>query len=306
MKQVVVLSGKGGTGKTTITSMLSYEIFQDSAINNPIFVDADVDAANLELILRPTWIHKAFFSGGKTAVFHQENCIGCQRCAQLCRFDAIAVDQESNKDIQINPMSCEGCGLCAIACPPDAITMENLTNGEWYHSHSRFGDLYHANLYPGQENSGKLVTQVRKEAGGFGKETNADLLLIDGPPGIGCPVIAATTGVDLAVIVTEPTLSGLHDLERIIQTVEHFNTPALVIINKANLNEALAGEIARYCEELNIPIIGEIPFEQLLTDAILQARTVQEFAPQHPLNDRFHQIWMEIKTTLFDSPKENH
>jgi MinD superfamily P-loop ATPase len=306
MKQVVILSGKGGTGKTTITSMLSYEIHQDTSVTKPIFADADVDASNLELILAPTPIHKELFSGGKTAFFHQENCIGCQRCVALCRFDAIKVGPASNKEILIDPMSCEGCGLCAIACPRGAITMEYLTNGEWYHSRSRFGDMFHANLYPGQENSGKLVTQVRKEAGEFGKETNADLLLIDGPPGIGCPVIAATTGVDLAVIVTEPTLSGLHDLERIVQTVEHFNTPALVIINKTNINKTIVRDISNYCEEQNIPIIAEIPFEQLLIDAIIQAQTIQEYAPQHPINDTFHQIWMEVKTKLFESSKENH
>ena len=298
MKQVVILSGKGGTGKTTISSMLAYEIDQDVTVKNPIFADADVDASNLELILAPKQVHKEYFSGGKVAIFHPENCIGCQRCVHLCRFDAITTGPESNFDIQIDPMSCEGCALCAIACPRGAITMEPMTNGEWYQSQSRFGDLFHANLYPGQENSGKLVTQVRQSANEFSKDTDADLLLIDGPPGIGCPVIAAVTGVDLAVIVTEPTLSGLHDMQRIIETVEHFNTPSLVIINKSGLNERVSTDIWEFCHQHGIAVIAEIPFEQELTNAIINAQTIQEYTPSNPLTNTFHQIWMEVKSKL--------
>ena len=301
MKQVVILSGKGGTGKTTISSMLAYEIDKDNTVNNPIFADADVDASNLELILAPQQIHKEFFSGGKVAVFRPENCIGCHKCVKLCRFDALSVGPDSNTDIIADPMSCEGCGLCAIACPRGSLTMETMINGEWYHSRSRFGDLFHANLYPGQENSGKLVTQVRQSANEFSKDTDADLLLIDGPPGIGCPVIAAVTGVDLAVIVTEPTLSGLHDMERIIETIEHFSTPSLVIINKSGLNKQVTKDIKTYCKKHGINVIAEIPFEQELTNAIIAAKTIQESAPSNPINNTFHQIWMEVKSKLFEN-----
>lgn len=301
MKQVVILSGKGGTGKTTVTSMVAYEISRDTDIQSPVFCDADVDAANLELILAPEQITHEYFFGGKTAVFSPTNCIGCQRCVHLCRFDAISVGPGSPKDIQIDHISCEGCGLCALACPRGSITLQRMTDGEWAHSLSRFGHLFHANLYPGQENSGKLVTQVRNQAIDYAKEHASDILLIDGPPGIGCPVISSVTGVDLALIVTEPTVSGVHDLARILETVDHFDTPALVIINKATMNESITMEIKEYCQELGIPIIGEIPFDQALTNAIVNAKTIQEFAPSHSLTETFHHLWLEIKSKISET-----
>ncbi len=300
MKQVVILSGKGGTGKTTLSSMLAYEIHQDVTINHPVFVDADVDASNLELILSPRLVKKEDFSGGKVAIFDSEHCVGCQKCIRLCRFDAITMGPASPKDIQIDTISCEGCGLCALACPRGSITMENMVNGEWYQSINRFGSLFHANLYPGEENSGKLVSKVRQEAVHYATEEDSNLLLIDGPPGIGCPVIAAITGVDLAVIVTEPTLSGLHDLERIIQTVNHFNTPALVIINKMGLNDQITEEIQKYCDAKDIPIISKIPYEQELTNAIVNGKTIQEYAPNHMISTNFRSIWSKVKEKLFE------
>ena len=304
MKQVVILSGKGGTGKTTVTSMLAYEIWQDDKVHAPIFADADVDASNLALIFSPKRIYPKYFSGGKVAVFNPTNCIGCHQCIQLCRFDAISVLGNNPKNLEIDAISCEGCGLCVLACPSASLSMENVANGEWFQSESRFGPLFHANLYPGQENSGKLVTQVRIAAQEFGEDQQSDILMIDGPPGIGCPVIAAVTGVDLAIIVTEPTLSGLHDLQRMIETVTHFKTKAAVILNKSTLNPTIAGKIKKYCKTQNLPIIGEIPFDQMLTDAVVNAKTIQEFSPLHPLVTTFHQIWLKGKSIIVEEPKK--
>ena len=304
MKQIVVLSGKGGTGKTTISSMLAYEIAKDKEIKNPIFADADVDASNLELIFSPEIEHKEYFSGGKVAVFNPEHCINCQKCVHLCRFEALSVGEGTPPDIQVDEIACEGCGLCTLACPRGSLTMQPVTDGEWYQSNSRFGTLIHAQLYPGAENSGKLVTQVRQTAARQGEEKDADLLLIDGPPGIGCPVIAAVTGVDAAILVTEPTLSGLHDLQRIYQTVTHFSVPAMVILNKADLSMDAKNALLDFCTQNDIPVIAEIPFSRSLIDAVINAAAIQEFHPQDNLNDTFSSIWKKVKSIVFETIKE--
>jgi MinD superfamily P-loop ATPase len=299
MKQLVIVSGKGGTGKTSFTSMLAYEIHQDKDIVHPIFVDADVDAANLELILGPETLSSHSFSGGKIARIDPALCTQCLTCVSLCRFDAIYPKDDA---VVVDEIACEGCFLCAAACPAGAITMEAVVNGDWFHSESRFGTLFHANLYPGQANSGKLVTQIKQEAIKNAKAQNSQLITVDGPPGIGCPVIAAITGVDLVVIITEPTLSGISDLARTIELTNHFGIPALVVVNKASINPALAASLADYCQQQSIPIIGSLPYDSVMVSAMVAGKTLQEFQQANLINQQVRQIWLTIKSTLF---KEN-
>ena len=296
MKQLVIISGKGGTGKTSFTSMLANEIHHDNNVANPIFVDADVDAANLELILKPRILSRHAFSGGKIARIDPAVCTQCLRCISLCRFDAIYPKDDA---VVVDEIACEGCSLCEVACPAGAITMEAVVYGDWFHSDSRFGMLFHANLYPGQENSGKLVTQIKQEAIKHAKALNSQLITIDGPPGIGCPVIAAITGADLVVIITEPTLSGISDLARTIELTKHFSIPALVVINKTSINTALAASLTKYCQQQSIPIIGSLPYDSVMVSAMVAGKTLQEFQKANPINQHVRQIWHTIKTTLF-------
>lgn len=230
MKQVVILSGKGGTGKTTVAAALAHLASQDSSI---VLVDADVDAANLELVLDPKELQRHEFEGGKLACIDAELCTACDRCAEVCRFDAVIPGEKS---YAIDAPACEGCASCFYQCPVEAIHMEQQIAGRWFRSDTQYGPLFHAHLFAGQENSGKLVTLVKAKARRLAMDVDAGLLIVDGPPGIGCPVIAACTGADLALLVVEPTVSGVHDLERILATSEHFGVPASVLINKADLN----------------------------------------------------------------------
>lgn len=299
MKQLVIISGKGGTGKTSFTSMLAYEIHHDNDIVHPVFVDADVDAANLELILEPRLLSRHAFSGGKIARINPVLCTQCLQCVSLCRFDAI---HQQDGTVVVDEIACEGCYLCAVACPAQAIHLEAVINGDWFHSDSRFGNLFHANLFPGQENSGKLVSQIKQEAIKHAKAHNSQLITTDGPPGIGCPVIATITGADLVVIITEPTLSGISDLTRTVELTNHFSIPALAVINKASINPALAASLANYCQQQSIPIIGSIPYDRAMVSAMVIGKTLQELQPQNPINQQARQIWHTIKTTLF---KEN-
>ncbi|MGC8787255.1 MAG: ATP-binding protein, partial [Anaerolineae bacterium] len=237
MKQLVILSGKGGTGKTTVAAALADLASQEVPI---VMADADVDAANLELLLAPTKLEEHDFMGGELAVIEPAACIACGRCAEVCRFDAV---MHHNGLYVVDALACEGCASCFYQCPTSAIHMEEKRAGQWYRSQTRLGPLFHARLFAGQENSGKLVTLVRQKALLWARDNGAYLLLIDGPPGIGCPVIAASTGVDIALVVTEPTIAGVHDLERVLSTTTHFRVPALVLINKADLNLIKAHEI---------------------------------------------------------------
>jgi MinD superfamily P-loop ATPase len=299
MKQLVIVSGKGGTGKTSFTSMLAYEIHQDKDIVHPIFVDADVDAANLELILGPETLSSHSFSGYKIARIDPALCTQCLTCVSLCRFDAV---HQQDGTVVVDEIACEGCYLCAVACPEQAIQMQAVINGDWFHSDSRFGNLFHANLYPGQENSGKLVTHIKQEATKHAKAQNSQLITVDGPPGIGCPVIAAITGVDLVVIITEPTLSGISDLARTIELTNHFGIPGLVVVNKASINPALAASLAGFCQQQSIPIIGSLPYDSVMVSAMVAGKTLQEFQQANSINQQVRQIWLTIKSTLF---KEN-
>lgn len=270
MKQLVVLGGKGGTGKTTVVAALAHLLSEHWRLT---LADADVDAPNLGILLEPDVLETEAFVGGKEAVIDATACIGCGRCQEVCRYEAV---RARDGIFEIDPIACEGCAACFYECPVQCIAMEPVVSGEWHRSETRFGTFVHANLFPGQENSGKLVSTVRQQALHVAEQQHSDLVLIDGSPGIGCPVIAAITGVDMALMVTEPTLSGRHDLERILGVAEHFQVPAAVCINKSDLNPRRSQEIVDYCRDRGLPIVGMLPYDDAVTAAMRKCRPVTE------------------------------
>ncbi|MFO8087749.1 MAG: 4Fe-4S binding protein [Bacteroidales bacterium] len=275
MKQITIISGKGGTGKTSLTASLA------AKMENTIFTDCDVDAADLYLLLTPDIKKTHKFPGAEFAYIHQNKCTSCGICQSLCRFDAIKQD---NGVYSISDFSCEGCKLCMHACPEGAIEMQQEENSEWYESQTRFGPMIHARLGLGEDLSGKLVAKLRERAREKASELNADYILTDGPPGVGCPVIASITGADLGVVVTEPTMSGLGDLKRVHQLARQFNIPLKVVINKADINIEMAERIDKYCQEMEIGVLAHIPYDNVFLEAMMQQKTIPEFAPQHTLN----------------------
>ena len=295
MKQLVILSGKGGTGKTSLAAAFAHLAYDGPSPVQAVLADADVDAANLGLVLRPTRLEAHDFTGGSAAVIDLKRCQDCGICEQVCRFDAI---QPVPGGYQVDLIACDGCAACVYQCPEEAIQMESQTAGRWYRSESRFGPLFHADLYPAQENSGKLVTLVKQNARLLALDTNSQAVIVDGPPGIGCPVIAAAAGADLAVVVTEPTLAGVHDLKRILQTTMHFRIPALVVINKADIYPQGTAEIGTICAELGIEVLGEIPFDPTVTEAMLNGQPVTAYQPAAPASQALAVIWQSVAARL--------
>jgi MinD superfamily P-loop ATPase len=275
MKELVVISGKGGTGKTSIVASLA------SLAKNAVFADCDVDAADLHLVLEPNIKQKSDFSGGKRATIIADRCSGCGKCQELCRFDAIRLNGTSNdvigKTFTVDPVSCEGCKVCVEFCPVDAIEFNDCINGQWFISDTRFGPMVHAKLGIAEENSGKLVTLIRKEAKNIATGQDKDLIIVDGSPGIGCPVIASITGADLVLIVTEPTLSGKHDLERVAELTEKFGIPTLLCINKSDLNQEIAEQIAEEAGNRGINLAGKIRYDKAFTKAQIMKTTLIEY-----------------------------
>lgn len=281
MKQITIISGKGGTGKTTITAALSY------LAEKAVLADCDVDAADLHILLDPAVQRTEEFSGGKTAVIQKSLCTQCGACRELCRFDAI-------HGLEIDPVSCEGCGVCAAFCPEKAITMVNKLSGHWFVSDTRNGPMVHARLGIAEDNSGKLVSMVRQEARRVAEEKNLEYVIIDGPPGIGCPVIAAITGVDLVLVVTEPTLSGLHDLKRVLATAGHFNIPAAVCVNKFDINPENTAMIEDFCRQQAVRVIGRVPYDRSVVAALMQKNTVFEH-PCGRVSEEIRRIWDRLR-----------
>lgn len=265
MKELVVLSGKGGTGKTSIVGSLA------ALAKDKILADCDVDAADLHLLLEPVIRQEHEFWSGQVAVIDQEKCTQCGLCEELCRFEAI-------EDFKIDPVSCEGCGFCYRICPAEAITMRENLSGHWFISDTKYGPLVHARLGIAQENSGKLVALVRQQAREMAEKQGAALIISDGPPGIGCPVISSLSGASLALLVTEPTLSGIHDLERVLGVCRHFGVPALVCINKYDINEDNAAKIEDYCREQGIELAARISFDNVVTEALVKGRPVVKYS----------------------------
>jgi MinD superfamily P-loop ATPase len=298
MKQLVILSGKGGTGKTSLAAAFAHLAHDGPYLLQSVLVDADVDAANLELVLQPQRRETHDFTGGSVAMIDPERCQSCGICEQVCRFDAI---ESTPAGYRIDPIACDGCAACVYQCPENAVHMQPQTAGQWYRSESRYGALFHADLYPAQENSGKLVTIVKQNARLQAMDSDCQAVIVDGPPGIGCPVISAAAGVDLALIVTEPSTAGIHDLRRVLQTTTHFRTPALVIINKADIYPQGAEQIEAVCAALSVEVIGGIPFDPTVTEAMINGEPVTVYRPASPASQAITAIWQTIAVRLNQS-----
>ncbi len=300
-KQLIILSGKGGTGKTSITAAFAHLASQSQHPIPAILVDADVDAANLGLVLQPDGAEQHEFWGGSIAEIDPDDCIGCGRCAEVCRYDAAFPTAEDPGIYRIDPLACDGCAACVYACPQEIISMVRQQEGLWFHSHAAYGDIFHAELFPGKENSGKLVTTIKQQARLNAQDNGIPLVIIDGPPGIGCPVISASAGTDLALIITEPGKAGIHDLKRIHETLQHFRIPSLICINKADIYPAGVQEIHDYAAEQDAQVIAEIPFDAAIPNAMVQAQPVTAFAPNSPASHAINELWIDIEQRIESS-----
>ncbi len=286
MKQLTVLSGKGGTGKTSITA--SFAVLA----KNAVVADCDVDAPDLHMLLHPEIIKAQEFKGSKVAVIDETKCVKCGLCKEKCIFDAIT------SNLNVDVIACEGCGVCAVVCPKNAITLAERVSGEAYISKTKYGFMSHALLHPGESNSGKLVTLVRQNAKILAEKAKCDLIIIDGSPGIGCPVIASITGVDAALVITEPTLSGIHDLERVLQLLDHFNVAPFVCINMYDVNTGNTNKILSFCKENRIEVVGIIPFSPEVTQAMVNGKTVVEYSPKSGVSDEIKNMWNKMSEFL--------
>jgi MinD superfamily P-loop ATPase len=289
MKQLAIISGKGGTGKTILSASIA------TLVQNKVMADCDVDAANLYLLLQPDIQETQSFTGGKNAIIDVAKCTRCGECVEVCRFDAI--DEKEDGEIGIDPISCEGCGVCSHICPADAIQMEKAISGEWYISRTKYGPFVHARLGIGEENSGKLVAEVRKRAKEIAEQNKMDFIIIDGPPGIGCPVISSLSGTDLALVVTEPTLTGIHDMKRVVQMARHFNTQTACCINKYDINSQNSDRIETWCEKNAIPLLGKIPFDEKVTESMVQGIPLTEYT-NNSASKEIKNIWQKLHKLL--------
>ena len=295
MKEIAVISGKGGTGKTSIVASFA------ALSNDMVLADCDVDAPDLHLLLRPDIKETHDFSGGKLASITTEKCIGCGKCYEVCNFDAVMLNGSANdvaeKTYKIDTISCEGCGVCAHFCPADAIELKEAINGRWFISETRFGPMVHAQLGIGQENSGKLVSLIRKEAKQITIKQNKEMIIVDGSPGIGCPVIASVSGADLVLAVTEPTFSGRHDLDRILALTKHFKIPTVVCINKYTINPKIAKAIEEKALERDLKVVGKIAYDVAVTKAQIAGKSIVEHLSSG-LKDQILSLWESVLTAL--------
>ncbi|RZN37896.1 MAG: (4Fe-4S)-binding protein [Methanosarcinales archaeon] len=285
MRQITIISGKGGTGKTTLVASFA------ALAENLVIADCDVDAPDLHLLLHPEIVKSEKFKGLNVAVIDKEKCIECGICEESCRFKAIS---PAKSGYVVNPTRCEGCGVCVFVCDSDAARLEERVSGHAFISKTKYGMMAHAQLNIAEEASGKLVTVVRNNSQQVAEETGADLILIDGSPGIGCPVIASLTGVDMALVITEPTMSGLHDLERILDVTRHFGVASVVCINKCDINEKNSRMIASFCRERGVTIVGNIRYDPVVTEAMVAAMPVVEFS-DGVVSDAIKKIWESIR-----------
>jgi MinD superfamily P-loop ATPase len=280
--ELAVISGKGGTGKSSISAAFA------TMSQQVLLADCDVDAANLYIIFNPTHEEEQVYIAGQTAVIDYSICTNCGICMDYCRFDAI---HNVDEKIVISETSCDGCQLCSRICPNGAITMVNNDKSRMFSGSFRNGKMVYGRLAPGEENSGKLVNMVREKAKTIAKENNISNIIIDGPPGIGCAVISSITGVDHVVVVTEPTISGLHDLKRTLEVITKFNLKAWVIVNKFDLNTDMTDQIEEYCKKSDITMAGKLPFNPLVVDAMVNCKSITEWAPDSDLNMELTKIW---------------
>jgi len=281
MKEIVVISGKGGTGKTVITACFA------SLAKSKVMADCDVDAADLHLLLHPEVKEKHEFRSGKGAVIDEERCTGCGKCLEVCRFSAII---DNPPRFFIDPISCEGCGICSFVCPQGTIKMEEKICGEWFVSDTRYGPFVHARLGIAEENSGKLVAIVRQQAKQIAERQNKEYVIIDGPPGIGCPVIACLGGIDIALVVTEPTFCGIYDMQRIIKVTQHFGVKTCVCINKCDLNPENSKAIKKWCKDSNVEVIGEVKFDINVSRALVSGKSIVEYQ-DNSVSSQIKDLW---------------
>ncbi len=285
MKELVVISGKGGTGKTSIVASLA-QLARDK-----VMVDCDVDASDLHLILKPEIIRRSDFVGGGQPFIDREKCTSCKDCLELCRFDAIS------DDIEIDRIACEGCGVCAYFCPEKAITMKDKVSGEWYISDTKYGPMVHAMLGIAESNSGKMVSHIRKEAKKIAQENNYELIICDGSPGIGCPVIASITGASMLLIVVEPSVSGIHDMKRVHELAQHFNIKSMLCVNKYDISNKNTKEVENYCSEMGIEIAAKIPYDIDFTKAQLEEKSIVEYS-HGKASQEIRMMWGKITKNL--------
>ena len=295
VKELAVISGKGGTGKTSIVASFA------ALSHGSVLADCDVDAADLHLVLDPRVLRRNEFMGGKRARIQPGHCTACGRCEELCRFDAIFFDGPGNgiveKTFRVDPTACEGCGVCAWFCAEGAIEFGPVVNGEWFVSETRCGPMVHARLGIAEENSGKLVSTVRTSARRIAEERRLDPVIIDGSPGIGCPVIASVTGATLVLVVAEPTPSGLHDLERVAELTRHFGIPMLVCVNKWDLNPEVCGRIEARAREMGLGLAGRVHYDHAVTEAQIRGKSVIEYAQEGCAAD-VRAVWSVVEARL--------
>ncbi|PID75225.1 MAG: (4Fe-4S)-binding protein [Deltaproteobacteria bacterium] len=282
-RELVIVSGKGGTGKTSITA--SFAALAESSI----LCDADVDAADLHLLLEPVVQKRSPFMGGSVARIRNQDCVECGTCLELCQFQAIS------GDFIVDSLACEGCGVCVDLCPERTIDFAIQQCGEWFVSDTRYGPMVHARLGIAEENSGKLVSLVRQETKKLAEEHQYELILTDGPPGIGCPVIAAIGGATALVLIAEPTVSGLHDMQRVAELAEHFRVPVMLCVNKYDLNEEMTARIEQYARRRNMRLLGRIPFDSMFVEAMVQGKSILEYAPASSAAVALVDVWKNIQ-----------
>lgn len=290
MRQITIISGKGGTGKTTLTASFV------ELSKNIVVADCDVDAPDLHILLRPEIVETADFNYGEKYFIDVYKCNLCKKCYEVCSYDAIKTGHNDN--LYIDEYICENCGLCNYVCPQKAIHCKTEKSGEWYIANYKYGKMVYANLYPGEENSGKLVSLVRNKTMEIASRENNELIIIDGPPGKGCPVIASITGVDAVVVVTEPTVSGILDSKSVIDLTNHFNIMCFVVINKASINYSKSDEIINYCKKNNIDYAGSIDYDKCIMDAVSKCEPVVNIY-DNKITNQIKSIWGYIKRRNF-------
>ena len=295
MKSITIISGKGGTGKTILTACFA------ALAESKVMADCDVDAADLHLILSPDIEREEVFEGGRAAKIDQAECVECGECIVACRYDAISDSRvaecegkEGLGGFVVDPISCEGCALCYNICPTHAIEMEPSRKGRWYISKTRHGPMVHARLGIAEENSGKLVALVRQQARLIAERDDLEYIIVDGPPGIGCPVISSITGTDLVIVVTEPTVSGLHDLQRVVGLANHFGIRSLVCVNKYDLNIQFTDQIESYCDSIGSTFLGRIPFDNAVVEAVVEGKAVVEHSINGEVSEEIKRIWTQV------------
>ncbi|MDP8227953.1 MAG: ATP-binding protein [Candidatus Electryoneaceae bacterium] len=301
MKELVVISGKGGTGKTSIVASFA------ALAKQSVLADCDVDAADLHLILDPKVNQSEEYFGGKVATINPELCLGCGICAETCRFDAIKEPDDAvhhggltagvNTSYTVDPIACEGCGVCEYVCPVNAVDLIDRKAGDWFISETRFGPMVHAKLGIAAENSGKLVAMVKTNASRIASERGLDLVIVDGSPGIGCPVISSITGADLVLIVTEPTMSGQHDLARVADLTAHFKIPTAVCVNKWDINADVFNDVRGWCDERGLDMVGKIDYDKCVTEAQIAGQSIIEFG-NGEVSSEIRRIWDRIREKL--------